>query len=261
VFGVACQVPPPLTIVILNGCFSFPIGSYLLSKLYSLKNQTFTRTYCLTSCCSSNRILPEEEKTLTGEQTDQEEKIFTAKKKMSTYVLTLIETVAFFIQVSVLILIPGLLVTKKDSISVTILIPFTLIFLSFVWSGWVTTWFKVITVPKKKESKADSDEKEINDDNSSNYNSSYESYNGSNSKSDDGNSNESDDGSSNKSDKDSSSESDKDSSSESDEDSTSESDEDSSSLCDVDRSSDDDNNKDRLKSGNEVNSNNSMSFT
>ena len=39
VFGVACKLPPALTILVMNGCFCFPIGTYLI-WVKSLKKET-----------------------------------------------------------------------------------------------------------------------------------------------------------------------------------------------------------------------------
>ena len=139
-------MPPSLVIVILNGCFSFPIGSYLFSKLHCLKNQT-------------DDLITDEEMTLTGDEAeksiaDQAGDTSTTNNKMSpvcAWILTSMETIAFFMQIVMLIMIPVLLVsiyTNKYRL-VAVLIPITLIVLSIVWSGWITVWFQKITMPEK----------------------------------------------------------------------------------------------------------------
>jgi len=103
----------------------------------------------------------EEEEKLTGNQTDQGENPSAINKKLSTWILTLMETVAFAIQIVLLILIPVLLNSEECSIAVhaLILIPITLIFLSIVWSGWITAWFQKHRMPIWE---GESDENKIN---------------------------------------------------------------------------------------------------
>ena len=165
VFGVACRVAPLLTIVILNGCFSFPIGSYLFSKVLSfLTNKTSKKTNCSTPLLANQADMPtaddlnDEINKLTDNQdhtSDGNTTTTTSQKSTAcSLVLTFMETGAFFMQIIVVILVPVLLMhvpsnTKEYPLTVPILIPITLIMLSVVWSGWITSWLKNIETTKR----------------------------------------------------------------------------------------------------------------
>ena len=167
VFGVACRLAPSLTIVILNGCFSFPIGSYLFSKVLSfLTNKTSKKTNCSTPLLESQADmltyddLNDETNKLTGNQNrssdDNEITTTSQNSTVCSLVLTFMESAAFFMQIIIVILIPVLLMymhvssnTDKYHLTVPILIPITLIMLSVVWSGWIASWLKNFETTKR----------------------------------------------------------------------------------------------------------------
>ena len=169
VFGVACRVAPSLTIVILNGCFSFPIGSYLFSKVLSfLTNKTSKKTNCSTPLLESQADmltyddLNDETNKLTGNQNhssdDNEITTTSQNSTVCSLVLTFMETAAFFMQIIIVILIPVLLMhihvsstTEKYLLTVPMLIPITLIMISVVWSGWITSWLKNFETTKRTQ--------------------------------------------------------------------------------------------------------------
>ena len=133
VFGVACKLPPSLTILLLNGVFWVVIGWHLVWKFHhrnDAKDDTdqFTRGKCF--LCLKFKLVP------------------------------LLEFVAFLMQLSALIAIPILLahtenVYKENSdkhLAIYILIPITLTCISTVWSGWL---HKYVIEPRKKENNKD----------------------------------------------------------------------------------------------------------
>jgi len=86
VFGVACKLPPSLTILILNGCFCFPISYYLIYQAnnYRCKGQAQEQRYLQIS----------EQQSL---------------KNRSKYLLTALELLGFLMQLGALVCIPVLL--------------------------------------------------------------------------------------------------------------------------------------------------------
>ena len=133
VFGVACKLPPSLTILLLNGVFWFVIGWHLVWKVYNRNiTEDDTDKYTKGKCflCLKFKLVP------------------------------LLEFVAFLMQLSVLIVIPILLaytesIYKKSNdkhLAIYILIPVTLTCISMVWSGWLHKYF---VEPKIKETVKD----------------------------------------------------------------------------------------------------------
>ena len=133
VFGVACRLPPSITILILNGCFCFPIGRYLICQL--------TNVY--------KRGISEQ-----------------SPKGYWKYLLMILELLALFMQLGVLVCTPILLSmekfyspsekSKRYVTATYILIPISLILISIVWSGWIQ---KIITRPSTKQCTGGHDKK------------------------------------------------------------------------------------------------------
>jgi len=119
VFGVACRLPPSLTLLILNGCFCFPIGYHLIvGKLRSLHPHT-----------------------RNGYQEVAEENAGQTPNKCIARLLTFLEIVGFLVQLGVVAAaIPALLPREPaiDNVAlIAIMIPLSLILISVVWSGWI----------------------------------------------------------------------------------------------------------------------------
>ena len=155
VFGVACKLPPSLTILILNGCFCCPIGCYLTRKVikrfrkirnsYSpliLKNADAENGTERLADNDQQSEFNTSQETATEQQESKEWKSF-----IIPFITTTCETFGFIIQLSVLVSIPILLSmeqyfspsgrTKHNFVATYILIPVSLILISVVWSGWV----------------------------------------------------------------------------------------------------------------------------
>ena len=145
-FGVACKLPPSLTILILNGCFCFPIGWHAIWGVsicgYELKN---------VKCAYDPLSNSEEQGTDEIDTIEDKDDITHIEKGSSKRFLkclrTIIELVAFLMQLGVLVSIPFLLsieqffepseISKHHFIATYILIPISLISISVVWSGWI----------------------------------------------------------------------------------------------------------------------------
>ena len=121
VFGVACRLPPSLTILLLSGVFWFVIARHFFCDIF----------YKQVICCSAE-----------FDNTDEKDQsccpLFLKHK-----VVPFLELIAFLMQLGALIAIPYLLAYTESNyngnnkfLTVYILIPVTLTALSVVWSGW-----------------------------------------------------------------------------------------------------------------------------
>ena len=154
VFGVACKIPPSLTILILNGCFCFPIGRYLIyqannynckeriqGKLYSQQRHLdgYHRVTDINS--NSNHKMQPVQHMPSNSNEDK------SKKRYLKYFLRMFELFGFLMQLGVLVSIPVVLSNenffspsgriKHYAVATYILIPVSLSVISFVWSGWI----------------------------------------------------------------------------------------------------------------------------
>ena len=141
VFGVACKLPPSFTILILNGCFCFPIGHYLIYKATNHRRQQPNH--------NGYQQLPDnndEPHTVTEQNmgnTNQQQ----SPKRYLKYLLTILELSGLLMQLGALLGIPILLSEKhyfspsgrleNHIVATYILLPVSLCIMSFVWSGWI----------------------------------------------------------------------------------------------------------------------------
>ena len=159
VFGVACKLPPSLTILIMNGCFCFPIGCYLIhqvdyggsSKKKKRSHHKHKKGYISISNenIAETNIDVEAEQQLPpdGQQSTDSEAEEQLPKQHLKYLLTTLELFGFLIQLGTLVSIPILLSkehffspsgkAKHNVIATYILIPVSLCIISVVWSGWI----------------------------------------------------------------------------------------------------------------------------
>ena len=121
VFGVACRLPPSLTILLLCGVFWVVIGWHFFWEIFY------------------KRVIRRTEYEDITEYTDSACAIFCKRK-----LVPLLECLAFVMQLGTVIAVPILLAYTEDGydntdkfMSLYILIPVTLIIISFVWSGWI----------------------------------------------------------------------------------------------------------------------------
>ena len=154
VFGVACKLPPSLTLLILNGCFCFPIGFCAIWGVYICGHELMEVEF---SYIFLNNP-PDEQETETETIEDnrqsefdivqiEKEKGSSKRKRFYKYFRTAIEIVAFLVQLGALVSIPVLLsmeqffepseLSKHHFIAIYILIPLSLLSISVVWSGWI----------------------------------------------------------------------------------------------------------------------------
>ena len=136
VFGVACKLPPALAILILNGCFCFPIGRYLLYKTTNHSRQQPSQNGYLQ--------IPDNNNEQNMGNTNQRQ----SPKRYLKYLLTVLELSGLLIQLGALVTIPILLsekhyfspsrrLSKSHIVATYILLPVLLCIVSFVWSGWI----------------------------------------------------------------------------------------------------------------------------
>ena len=112
VFGVACKLPPSLTILLLNGVFSFTIAKHLFCPKGKCCFQTG-------SC---------------GRESNTRESTTCLKRIL----IPLLETIAFLMQLGALMAIPILLYAEdmfSDKYLTVLMIPVTLSVISVVWSS------------------------------------------------------------------------------------------------------------------------------
>jgi len=131
VFGVACKLPPSLTILLLNGVFWVVIARHIFWDILYKRNNHRAADY--------SEINDENEGTC----------ISFLKRKL----VPLFEFFAFLMQLGALIAIPILLAYTENNYksssgnnsskytTLYILIPVTLTIISVVWSGWLQKYF------------------------------------------------------------------------------------------------------------------------
>ncbi|XP_065897233.1 chitin synthase chs-2-like isoform X2 [Dysidea avara] len=129
VFGVACRLPPSLTILLLNGCFSFPIGYYLIvGKLRKLCPRTRDNYQNLSE--------GNDEEHNDGQNNEQQ-----TSNKCIRKLLTFFEILGFLVQLGVVVAaIPALSLQEKaltKPVITVIIMVLSLVLISFVWSGWI----------------------------------------------------------------------------------------------------------------------------
>ena len=136
VFGVACKLPPALTILVLNGCFCFPIGAFLTRrKLFRCLNIISSRLRSKKPFDGNYHRLqePASAELNGGTETRQRQ----PPRVVHNVITTILEAMGFLMQFGVLEAIPILLNDERlYYIAVIILLPISLFVLSFIWSGW-----------------------------------------------------------------------------------------------------------------------------
>ena len=133
VFGVACKLPPALTILVLNGCFCFPIGAFLTRrKLFGCLNIRLRSTQPFDG--NYHRLQePASAELNGGTETRQKQ----PSRVVHNVITTILEAMGFLMQCGVMVAIPILLNAERCYyIAVIILLPISLFLLSFIWSGW-----------------------------------------------------------------------------------------------------------------------------
>ena len=136
VFGVACKLPPSLTILLLNGVFWVVIARHLIWDIAYKRINHHMAGY------------RDVEEYRDGRCT-----LFLKRK-----LVPLLEGFALLLQLSGLVAIPILLSFRKDTdngkniryLTVCFLIPVTLTVISVVWSGWLQ---KYLVEPRSKRSR------------------------------------------------------------------------------------------------------------
>ena len=153
-FGVACKLPPSLTILILNGCFCFPIGCCAVRGVlicgYELKNVDCSYMPVLNSNGSDSDTETETTENEQQSQSNNEENTCINKESLRRLLKglrTIMESIAFLMQLGALVSISVLLsiehffepseISKHYFTATYILIPLSLLSISVVWSGWI----------------------------------------------------------------------------------------------------------------------------
>ena len=148
VFGVACKLPPSLTILVLNGCFCFPIGRYLFHQVTSRKqrHQNHIHNGYTEISDDDEQLHTETEENL--ENTHEQQTEHQTLKRPLKYLLTILESSGFVLQSGALVGVAVLLATsfspsgavKHYFVATYILIPVSLFIISVVWSGWIQSY-------------------------------------------------------------------------------------------------------------------------
>lgn len=133
VFGVACKLPPSLTILLLNGVFWVVIARHLIWDIVYKRINHHIAGYRDVEEYRDGRLT------------------LCLKRKL----VPLLEGFALLLQLSALVAIPILLTFRKDTdngkstryLTVWFLIPVTLTIISVVWSGWLQ---KYLVEPRSK---------------------------------------------------------------------------------------------------------------
>ena len=121
VFGVACKLPPPLTILLLSGVFWVVIARHFFWDIFY------------------KRVIRRSEYDDIDENNQGAYSLLLKRK-----VVPFLEFIALLMQVGAVIAIPIILALTENNydnvdkfISLYILIPVTLTIISVVWSGWI----------------------------------------------------------------------------------------------------------------------------
>ena len=153
IFGVACKLPPSLTILILNGCFCFPIGCYLSQSVITYVRQTkekfhnhqrhFDGYHKVEGDNIKETMKPVQQSPSSTEQDKEPLQL----RRRSKYLTTTLEILGFLMQLGALVSIPILLSNeqffspsgraKHYAIATYILIPVSLCIISMIWTGWI----------------------------------------------------------------------------------------------------------------------------
>lgn len=138
IFGVACKLPPSITILLLNGCFCFPIGSYLVYQTFNRNRDNQTQTN------NGYRNLEAPDHEMSEASHDREQQL---QKGYLKHLHTILELLGFLMQLGALVGIPIFLSEEKyfspsgkieyRIVFTYILIPVSLSVISIVWSGWI----------------------------------------------------------------------------------------------------------------------------
>ena len=133
VFGVACKLPPSLTILLLNGVFWVVIARHLIWDIAYKRIYHHKAGYHI-----------------VGEHCEERCTLYLKRR-----LVPLLEGFALLMQLGALIAVPIILAHTEDYykntdkyLTVYILIPITLTFISVVWSGWIQ---KYLMEPKSKK--------------------------------------------------------------------------------------------------------------
>ena len=132
VFGVACKLPPSLTILLLSGVFWFVIGRHFFWDFFY------------------KRIIRQTDYDDIEESIEGTYSLFLKHR-----LVPILECIAFLMQLSALIAVPILLAHTEDRyegendsyMTMYVLIPVTLTVISIVWSGWLQNY---LVKPKVK---------------------------------------------------------------------------------------------------------------
>ena len=154
VFGVACKLPPSLTILILNGCFCFPICRYLIYQATTCRHiyhgghghnrSSHNKNGYIPISNDNNMETEQPDDNDTEQNTEIEQK---SPKGCLKHLLISLTILGFLMQLGALVSIPILLSEnsifspsgrlKHNVVATYILIPVSLLIISIVWSGWI----------------------------------------------------------------------------------------------------------------------------
>ena len=156
VFGVACKLPPSLTILVLNGCFCFPIGRYLYHQVTNCRQRNQNHIHDGYSEISDDDQQLHREATENLENGHEQQTEHQTLKKPLKYFLTVLESSGFVLQSGALVGVAVLLATsfspsgavKHYFVATYILIPVSLFIISVVWSGWIQSYTIEASDPK-----------------------------------------------------------------------------------------------------------------
>ena len=154
VFGVACKLPPSLTILVLNGCFCFPIGRYLYHQVTNRRQRNQNHIHDGYSQISGDDDQLHREATENVENGHEQQTEHL--QRPLKYLLTILESSGFVLQSGALVGVAVLLATsfspsgavKHYFVATYILIPVSLFIISVVWSGWIQSYTIEASDPK-----------------------------------------------------------------------------------------------------------------
>ena len=150
IFGAACKLPPSLTILILNGCFCFPIGWYLIHQLsicYGKIREKMVNhqlSVGVTNRMNGNETMEVVQQSPSSIEQEREQLPLKSPLK---YLITTFELLGFLMQLGALVSIPIFLSNEQFfspsgrakcyAIATCIIIPVSLSIISIIWSGWI----------------------------------------------------------------------------------------------------------------------------